>query len=501
MSGDDTSGGKAATASFSRQTLVSLLAQAITLVSGILVTPLVFKFSGASTYGAYVLLVSVASLLSGVSSFGIGSGAKRYLPSADTSMERAALFYPQFWANQIITVTFATILFALWQGTSHWTSIASFDVLFVCVLLLLQGLYRQGGDYLRATHRIVAFNIVIAAQPLIYVVLVLLSFWYSSEIGLHTLLLAQLASISLMAALGLARIMSDAGIRFGLPTISSLREDILLGGPLVLAYLVDTVLAFSDRYIIGFMLSVEDVAYYAAAYTLASLPLFLVKAITIVLLPRLSRLVDSNREAEGHQLLAQMIRLFLIFAIPFLAGVTVLGRDVMTLYTTPAGAEEAKYALPLIAAGTIFYGLFVIYTTVSYVLLDTRRILRSNLAAAVLNVGLNIALLQLLPNIAVAAVTTLFSYLLILYAITRGLERAWLSAFAVPYLLRLVGASAGMALIVFALASMWPEPPGNLLHTAMLTTVGLASYAALAVLTGALSAAEITQLKRAMSLN
>ncbi len=497
VSGEDRTELQNGRASFSRQTLVTLFAQALTFASGILVTPLVFKFSGARTYGAYVLIMSVAGLLSGVLSLGIGFGAKRYLPSADTPTERAALFYPQFWANQIVTLSVVAILFAVWLGTTRWTGIAVFEVFFVCAFLLLQGLQSQGGDYLRATHRIVAFNIAMTAQPLIYVLIVFFSFWQWREIGLQTLLIAQLVSIATMVIFCYVKIISEAGVRLGLPTVSSLRSDILLGGPLVLSYIVDTVLAFSDRYIIGLVLTVEDVAYYAAAYTLASVPLFLVKAITIVLLPRLSRLLDLDQKAEATHLVAQTIRIFLLLALPFLAGVVVVGCDVLTLYTTPAAAEEARYALPLIAAGTIFYGLFLIYTTVSSVLLNTRQILKANLVAMVMNVGLNIVLLRFIPDIAVAAATTLLSYLLILYSITRGLEGEWLSAFKISYLIRLAGASMAMAMVIFVAMTIWTAPQGDPLQTILLILAGLVLYPIFVLLSGALSKTEISQLRRA----
>ena len=125
----------------------------------------------------------------------------------------------------------------------------------------------------------------------------------------------------------------------------------------------------------------------------------------------LAKDIDTGNEANAEKNVAAAIRAFLLLAIPFVAGSLLIGEDLLQLYLIPEAAEAAWSVLPLIAASSIFHGLMLLYANVLFVRLRTGVLFRINGIAALLNLLLNLILLTVYPDLSMAALATLLSYL------------------------------------------------------------------------------------------
>jgi O-antigen/teichoic acid export membrane protein len=190
-------------------------------------------------------------------------------------------------------------------------------------------------------------------------------------------------------------------------------EDIYMGFPLVLSYIVDFILSVSDRYVIGIIISTAAVGFYNPAYTLGSILLLFPKICSeMVLFPLLSNAADKNKDNEMKIMVDYTIKIFLTIAIPFIVGSFFLSKPLLELFVNKETADKAYLAIPIVATGILFYGLTLIYSQMLLVRLETRVIFAINAVIAILNLVLNIILISIFKNILIAAITTLISYLI-----------------------------------------------------------------------------------------
>lgn len=445
------------TTGVARKTLHTLAAHLLVFLQGLVLTPIVIKAAGPDIFGAYVLLISYLGIVFGISSMGVGVSAKRWLPGISDPAERAALFYPQFWF-QILSALFlgacSVAAYAVLSDSLH-SQFHGFSVWLLPAYLFSYTLYSQTSDYFRYTHRVGIYNVLGVAQAYLFVFLAIGQFWIARVLDAGSLVLSLVLSSSLVGGLLFFLIFREIGFRLILPELNGLGKEIRLGVPLVLAFLVDVILASGDRYIISLMLSVRDVGIYAPAYTLGSLVMVLPKVFGVVLPPLIAQRIDAGDVLGAKRLLTGASKVFLLVSIPYAVGAAILGKEVLRLYANDEVAEAAWPVISIVAIASTFYGLILIRANMLFVRLKTGALFQINLVSVGLNIVLNIVLIKLFGNVIVAAIATLASYLFSYLLLDRKLkgEAADLSI-DMQWLMRTFLCSAGMALILALLASM-----------------------------------------------
>lgn len=426
----------------------------------IILTPVIIKVSGTETYGIYVLLISYLGIAFGVSSFGVGISAKRWLPSAESMIEKSKLFYPQLWF-QFITVSsiaLITILLANIYKDKITDSFQDFNFWMIFVYLITYTLYSQMTDYFRYTHRMGIFNIATVAQPYIFIFTAILIYWITSTLNPATLVLSIVASSTVVGVLLSVKAINEMRIIFSLPRAVELKKEIKLGFPLVLSYLVDVILSSGDRYIIAMLLTVRDVGMYSPAYALGSLAMVLPKVFGVVLPPLIAKKVDAGDDDGAKKLLDGAARTFLIVSIPFSIGAFFLGKPILQIYTNKEIADAAWPVISIVAVASIFYGLILIKSNILFVRLNTAYLFKVNLLASVMNIFLNIVLISIFRNVIVSAVATLASYWLSYTVLSRTLVSDPANfKISAAWLVRILASSVCMGMILMIINKFIPS--------------------------------------------
>jgi O-antigen/teichoic acid export membrane protein len=400
--------------SFVKDNSVVIAGHVMVYMKGIILMPVIIKTVGATVYGGFVLLTSILGIAFGISSFGAGFRAKRFLPSAATMIARAELYYPQFYFQFFSICVLSIILFLLASEINihFFKGEISYSALVIPAYLISYFFYAQCTDYFRYTSRVHYMTLATLLFPYLYIGLILIFFYWYRFLSINLLMISHVISALLVAAPCVWLICSETGVRLSFYDVQGLVSDIKLGFPLVLGFIVDFVLAASDRYLIAFYMTVTDVGYYTPGYVLGSLIIFIPKAMGTALPQLLSRAVDNREEHEAQRMLDYALKIFLLMAIPFILGSMTLGRAILTLLANEEVAEHAYWVAPIVAAGTLFYGLNIILSNVLFVRLRTYAVFKINLFAATFNLLANTILLYFFKNITVAAITTFGSYLL-----------------------------------------------------------------------------------------
>jgi O-antigen/teichoic acid export membrane protein len=224
--------------------------------------------------------------------------------------------------------------------------------------------------------------------------------------------------------------------------------------PLLPAGLSIWMLDRSDRLVIGWYLGPKAVGIYSANYALASLLMVFQTPLQITLLPKISALWKSNR-ASAVQYISVSNKLFLTFAIPFVIGLPFFAeRFLARIGNEELGAGGGLLTF-LIAAGVMMWGVSVMLTQIFYGARQTLTIAVVTVAAAILNLILNVLLVPVW-GIKGSAFSTLVSYFLscaVLFLLSRGtakLDFYWL------HILKCLAAALLMA-AALRLMSVWPD--------------------------------------------
>lgn len=441
--------------SFLKDNAVVISGHVLVYLKGIILIPIIIKSAGASIYGGFVLLTSVLGIAYGISSFGTGFRLKRFMPSALSMAERSDLFYPQFLFNLLSILGFSTLFVLLEKPLNAYIfkNNITYSIWIIPLYLITYLLFSQGTNYFRYTNRIQYLTLVSICFPYLHIGFVLLCYYVINSISIN-ILLGTYGLASLVIAIPIFWvILKEIGAKITFYTTTDFITDIKTGFPLVLGFIVDFVLAVSDRYVIAFYLTLSDVGYYTAGYVLGSLIVFIPKAMCTALPQLLCRALDNGNESAAHTMSNYALKIYLLVAIPFVFGGLALAKPVLIICTNADIAQNAFLVIPVVALGTLFYGLNLILSDVMFVCLKTKAIFKMNAIAALFNISANIILFHFYKNIMVAAVTTVLSYSIAFYYSYRIVIKDWPLSFYPGTIIKSIIASAAMCIMLFWLSA------------------------------------------------
>jgi O-antigen/teichoic acid export membrane protein len=294
--------------------------------------------------------------------------------------------------------------------------------------------------------------------------------------------LAMVIGNGVAATYGVAVVRKSLAGRF---SSSHLRRMLAFGLPLVPAILASWALALVDRIILARMGSLAQVGEYAIANRLASLLTIGMTAFTFALTPFLfatySEDPDQERAARGRTLT------YLTFVLA-LAGLvlTLFSHEILRLVAPRF--EDAYKAVGPLMLGMLAYGLVTLFATGIALARSTGRGAALTVVAAVINIGLNFALIPPYGIVGAAVATTLgYGFLAVAYYLLSQ------SLYPTPYEPRKAALTVGAACAfgVLGAVPLGPEPIAVLVKLA-----AIAGFVAVIWATGTMRRAEFAELRR-----
>ena len=281
----------------------ALIMHILVYLKGIFLMPLIIKTIGVSLYGSFALLTSFVGVVYGLSSLGVGVKSNRYLPSAKTNNDRGKLFYPPFYFQLVMISTFSllVLLFKNYIFEFILDDQIIFSIYIIPLYLFLYSIYDHSNRYLKYTSRILYMNIHGLSFAYGHVFFIFYYAFYIGTIDINILFLSQ-ALVSFVVSLPfLALLFREIDFRFIFFKIEYLKDQIKIGFPLVLNFVVDFILSASDRFVLAYFMGAFFVGIYVPAYTLGSLILLVPKAIGTVVPQLMSKSIDSENFAQAKR--------------------------------------------------------------------------------------------------------------------------------------------------------------------------------------------------------
>jgi len=384
-------------------------ASMLTSVSGIILLPVLTKNLGAYGYGLWAQVGVTVSLSVMVLRLGLPLSIKRLFPGKSMDEVRG-----DYYSIILLVLTASFIFSVLLFSFPNILAEAIFDGKVIIVRLVAGIIFVSSLDVIFLTvfrafreMKIVGLINVLTTYSFVALAIILILYGYD----LISIILASLAvKGTLSAALF---IMLVKKIPFKKPNFSALKEYLSLGLPAMPGGISHLVVDISDKYIIGIFLGATFVGYYSPAYSLGmKIPVFFAGVLSVVLLPSLSDYYEKNDLSLVKQILNLSVKYFLMISVPTFIGVTIVGRPILTLLTTPEIAQESYMILSLIVFAGILIGVYTIFKQTIFLKKRTKLITYYWIAGASLNFVGN---LILVPGIGImgAAITTVASYVLV----------------------------------------------------------------------------------------
>ena len=391
---------------FAKDTLVIGIANVLLALSRIILLPLLTKTLGSYDYGIWAQVQVTISLVLGVVGLGLPYALTRFLPAKTQTEEVREEFWSVFSLVSFTTFVVSLVLVAAAGPIARAFFEGSTEIVRITgLIILIWSLDTTLLSFFRAFRQMKKYALFVVGDT--YIELVVIAFLVLKGYGLLGALWAVLAVRSMIFIPLLFLINSQ--VRIKRPHFSKIKEYLSFGLPTVPGNLASWVVASSDRYVIGYYLGATSVGIYSAAYGLGSLMIMLAGMLGFVLPSTLSKLYDEGKMEELKTHLSYSLKYFLAVAIPFVFGAAILGKPVLKLLSTAEIAAKGHFVVPLVALSILFYGAYAVIAHILVVAKKTRITGLIWIAAAVVNLGLNIVAV---PRFGIlgAALTTLIAY-------------------------------------------------------------------------------------------
>ena len=378
-------------APLARQMLAYGLSGLIVPLVGMITLPIFARVFTRSQYGLLELGTTTLTVAIAICDAGLTAAALRnfYDYSAEQEPERRTVVLTGFLATSAIALAVTLLLIGFRDEFSRWLFDKSGEgtllVAIACSMLALNT-WRYAAEVMRV--RFQAFS---------YLIMSALAATVTTALGVAGVLAFdwRVDGVFFAAAVGnaVAAVYGVLAVRRWLKgrfSTTELRSMLAYGLPLIPSALSAWALALIDRIILSRLGSLSQVGQYAVANRLSTLLLIGMTAFTFALSPFLFSTYSENPEQEKAARGRTLTYMTFILALVGLA-LTLFAREFFDVVAPKF--DDAYLAVGPLALGTALYGVATLLTTGLSIVRKTVHLAALAVAAAVVNIGLNFALI------------------------------------------------------------------------------------------------------------
>ena len=451
---------------FTKNIAIIGMANVLINLSAFLLVPLLTKTLGVHDFGIWTQVNVTIGLIATFAGLGLPYAIVRFLAARKSREEIQKEFYSVFCMVLISALVFSSLLIIFSSFLANVFFNGATQVVIITGLIifvwLLDSVYL---NIFPAFGQMRKYSVLAVAEAFGRVGLI--AFLVLKGYGLFSAVLSILIIRTILLFILAYLVKTQIGI--AKPRFYKAREYLNFSIPTVPANVTGWVVASSDRYVISFFLGVTAVGIYSAAYILGNIPYMLSGLLSFVLLPTVSRLYDENKINEVKTYLSYTLKYFLALTIPFIFGTAILGKQVLSLFSTLEIAAQGHYVVSIVALSTLFLGVYNVIAHILILVKKTKIIGAVWIISASVNLGLNILIVPRLGVLG-AAITTLVSYLLALGIVTYFSFREFRFNIELGFITKSLVASAVMSIVIWLIA------PQSTLATMLTIAVGVFVY-------------------------
>jgi len=460
------------------------LTELVIALKGLVILPIITKLLGVENYGIWAQLIVTLSLITPIATLGLPYTLVRFLAAKKDKKGIQDGIYSVLTIIFSVALIIFLILFFLSDPISSFlggekilVQILAFTIIFECLNLVFFDIFRA----FQETGKYSSF-LVFQTLGEIGLVATTVVFGYGLFGAVFSLLIIRFITFLIMGGL----IIKEIGVK--IPKFLKIREYLSFSLPIVPATLSSWTVQSSDRYLINYFLGALFVGYYVPAYTIGNIINLFIAPFAFVLPAILSKFFDENKITEVKTYLKYSLKYFLMIAIPSVFGLSVLSKQLLTIFSTSEIAARSYFIVPFIVFSILLYGIYAIIAQIITIKKKTKITGIIWVIAAFLNLGLNFFFI---PKFGIlgAAFTTVLAYGLAFISTYYYSFREFQFEINWKFILKSISASVLMGLVI-----VWFNPAG-LLKTIIAIILGALLYGILILLFKGFEKKEIEFLK------
>lgn len=349
-----------------RNTLLNLAGEAAPFLVAIVAIPILIHGVGVARYGVLTLSMMVVGYF-GLFDFGLGRAATRLIAEAAASGDdrRIRSF---FWTSLYMMMGFGLVAALIVAASTPWlvTNVLKIPhtlqgesrVAFYLLALSLPFVISAGSlnGTLSAIQRFDSINAIRVPTGLFAYLGPLAVLPISNHLGLIVAVLVAGRIVGWLASL-IVCLRVVPSIRCDLrPRRATVRPMLTFGGWVTVSSIIAPILTYLDRFLIGAMLSMAAVAYYAVPFQLTHKIMIIPGAVSGVAFAALSA-ACTNDPARAAVLFERATRYVVLALFPLVLILVTLAPEGLALWLGRPFADQSATAMRLLAVGVFIYGI------------------------------------------------------------------------------------------------------------------------------------------------
>lgn len=441
-------------------------------LSGIILLPILTKTLPIEEYGIWVQIMVTIGLIAPLAEMGLSYTMVRFLAAEKDKRKIQEGFY-SIAVFILFTSLIASLLLFIFSDPFaagflddrvNLVKIISLIIPIVCLNSVCM-------NFFRAFQQIKKYSFIAILQT--YGMVALVAYSVLSGYGVFWAVLSYLIAQAIVFLLMMFLIVTKIGVK--IPDFTQIREYLNFGLPLMPGVISSWIVTVSDRYLIGYILGVAFVGYYAPGYGLGEVISMYMAPLGFLLPAALSKLYDEGKKNDVRTYLKYCLKYFLMLAIPSAFGLSILSKQLLIILSTPEIASHGYLITPFIALSAVLYGAYSIISHILILVKKTKIIGAIWIVAAVVNLGLNFVFIPYF-GILGAAITTLIAYALAFILAAYYSSKHFKFGVDLRFILKSIFASVLMSLAIVK----WN--PVGMLNVLIVIGIGAAVYVAIIIL-------------------
>lgn len=390
------------------------LAEFTSRASTLITFPLMARYLGTEGYGVNTQTNTLITFLVPIATLGLGFGVVRLIAGKQSVRAVSSRLFSTLAVVSIVSLLLSFLVFLaapLLNQLFFKVDWAPTIIRWSAPLIFLTAIEQSIKDYYRARLRIIAYSVFQIIQTIAYVAGVALVLTNGGSLLQVIWLWLGIKLVFNLATYIYFLLVGEIEIKPSFMPRAELIGLLRFGLPVVIAGLGTWVTNVGDRWVIGYFMTISDVAIYNAAYTLAGIIIALASPFWNPLYPLMSGYFNDNNLPALFRATRKYTNGFTLITIPAVAGLTLLANPLLVKFGSP------DFSIHPVTFGLIILGLFIDQFSASiyyqiYLHNDPHFIRNAVLMSGGVNIILNLIAVPLL-GIAGAAAATFFSYLLL----------------------------------------------------------------------------------------
>jgi O-antigen/teichoic acid export membrane protein len=433
--------------SFLKDSIGYLPAQIAPALIGFISIPIITRIFTPQEYGNYILALATISILTTLSGW-IPISIIRFYPQYEKE-EKTEYFFNTAISFALLTVFIITGLFLLILAViKNKISANLFYLLFVSAGVFIFVAFFEFFQYWLRVKRKVPWYSGFFIWKSVMSLAIGLGLIFLFKLGIESLLIGIVLSILIILPLLWKK--AAGGYSIQIPELKKnlYKQMSSYSMPLVFGNLAAWILSLSDRYILEGFRGSGEVGIYSASYNISEKSVMMITTLFMLAAGPLGvHIWEKEGKEKSAEFASKVTRYYLLICIPAIVGLIVLSRPIVQIMTGDKYLE-GYIIFPFIVSGVLFLGLQQRFQSAFVFFKRTKYITFSIIASGLLNLLLNFIFIPVYGYYA-AAVTTLVSYVFLLFLMVVLSRRFFVWPFPFTSLIKVLISSVILGAVVF----------------------------------------------------